>query len=89
MSEYNRRHKRRRLKSHSSKFDDGASKACEICKSHRLENMRDSGIETFIECGPGKTLSGLVKKTLKGVKICRVENIKTLESTLEALSEEQ
>ncbi len=54
-----------------------------------LENMRDSGIDTFIECGPGKTLSGLVKKTLKGVKICRVENIKTLESTLEALSEEQ
>jgi len=25
------------IKSHSSKFDDGASKACEICKSHRLE----------------------------------------------------
>ena len=54
-----------------------------------LENMRDSGIDTFIECGPGKTLSGLVKKTLKGVKICRVDNIKTLESTLEALSEEK
>ncbi len=54
-----------------------------------LENMRDSGIDTFIECGPGKTLSGLVKKTLKGVRICRVDNIKTLESALAALSEEQ
>ena len=50
-----------------------------------LENMRDAGIDTFIECGPGRTLSGLVKKTLKGVTICRVENRKTLESTLEAL----
>ena len=53
-----------------------------------LENMRDNGIDTFIECGPGKTLSGLVKKTLKGVTVCRVENIKTLGSTLAALGAE-
>ena len=50
-----------------------------------LENMRADGIDTFIECGPGKTLSGLVKKTLKDVRICRVENLKTLESTLKEL----
>jgi len=52
-----------------------------------LQNMRDAGIDTFIECGPGKTLSGLVKKTLKGVKVFRVENLKTLEETVSALSE--
>lgn len=50
-----------------------------------LENMRADGIDTFIECGAGKTLSGLVKKTLKGVTVLRVENLKTLQSTLEAL----
>ena len=50
-----------------------------------LENMQAAGIDTFIECGPGKTLSGLVKKTLQGVKILRVENLKTLNSTLEEL----
>lgn len=50
-----------------------------------LDNMQTDGIDTFIECGAGKTLSGLVKKTLKGVKILRVENIKTLQSTLEEL----
>ena len=50
-----------------------------------LENMQADGIDTFIECGAGKTLSGLVKKTLKGVKILRVENLKTLQSTLEEL----
>lgn len=50
-----------------------------------LENMRAAGIDTFIECGAGKTLSGLVKKTLRGVTILRVENRKTLQSTLEEL----
>ena len=50
-----------------------------------LENMQQAGIDTFIECGAGKTLSGLVKKTLKDVRILRVENMKTLESTLEEL----
>ena len=50
-----------------------------------LENMQADGIDTFIECGAGKTLSGLVKKTLKGVKVLRVENMKTLQDTLEEL----
>lgn len=51
-----------------------------------LQNMQAAGIDTFIECGAGKTLSGLVKKTLKGVKILRVENLKTLQSTLEEMN---
>lgn len=50
-----------------------------------LENMKADGIDTFIECGAGRTLSGLVKKTLTDVKILRVENMKTLRSTLEEL----
>ncbi len=50
-----------------------------------LEEMVRDGVDTFIECGPGKTLSGLVKKTLKGVDIHRVENLKTLEDTLHSL----
>ena len=50
-----------------------------------LQNMQADGIDTFIECGPGKTLTGLVKKTLKGVAVYRVENRKTLEDTLAAL----
>lgn len=50
-----------------------------------LENMYSDGIDTFIECGAGKTLSGLVKKTLKGVTVLRVENRKTLRNTLEEL----
>ncbi len=50
-----------------------------------LQNMRDAGVDTFIECGAGKTLTGLVKKTLKDVTALRVEDVKTLQNTLEAL----
>lgn len=50
-----------------------------------LQNMYEAGIDTFIECGPGRTLSGLVKKTLTGVNVLRVENLKTLENTLNTL----
>ena len=51
-----------------------------------LKKMQADGIDTFIECGAGKTLSGLVKKTLTDVRILRVENMKTLQETLEALN---
>ena len=47
--------------------------------------MQAAGIDTYVELGPGKVLSGLVKKTLKGVTILIVENQKSLEKTLEAL----
>lgn len=50
-----------------------------------IRNMNADGVDTFIECGAGKTLSSLVKQTVKGVHILRVENRKTLANTLEAL----
>jgi len=45
----------------------------------------DSGIDTFIEVGPGKVLSGLIKRIEPSVKIFNVEDMKSLESTLAAL----
>lgn len=50
-----------------------------------LHTLADKGVDTFIEIGPGKTLSGFVKRTLKGVTICNVEDSKTLQKTLEKL----
>lgn len=50
-----------------------------------VEALAAEGVDTFIECGPGKTLSGLVKKTLKDVKILRVEDAETLRAAVEAL----
>lgn len=38
--------------------------------------------DTFIECGPNKVLSGLVKKTLKGVNIANVQDADSLAKTI-------
>lgn len=50
-----------------------------------IRKMHEDGIETFIECGPGKTLSRLAKKTVKGINVYRVEDLQTLKKTLEGL----
>ena len=50
-----------------------------------IEKMAADGIDTFIEVGPGKTLSGLIKKTLPDVKIHHVEDAESLHATIQAL----
>lgn len=50
-----------------------------------LENMYASGIDTFVETGPGKVLSGLARKTLSGVSIYHVEDAETLRQAVSAL----
>ena len=44
-----------------------------------LNAMQAAGADKFAEFGPGKTLTGLVKKTLSGVTAWNVENMETLE----------
>lgn len=44
-----------------------------------LTAMQADGADTFVEFGPGKTLTGLVKKTLTGVTALNVENLAGLE----------
>lgn len=50
-----------------------------------LKVMHKAGVDTFIEAGPGKVLSGLVKRTLPGVRVFNVEDRESLEKTLAAL----
>ncbi len=44
-----------------------------------LRAMQENGIDTFVEFGPKNTLTGFVKKTLKGVTAKNCENCATLE----------
>ncbi|MDX1358538.1 MAG: ACP S-malonyltransferase, partial [Clostridia bacterium] len=53
--------------------------------TNTIRNMIADGVDTFIEIGPGKVLSGLIKKTDRSVKIMNVENMETLESAIEFL----
>ena len=50
-----------------------------------LAQMEKAGYENFIELGPNKVLTGLVKKTLKGKTALNIENTETLSKAVEAL----
>lgn len=54
-----------------------------------VKKMIELGVDTFVEMGPGKTLSSFVKKAAKevgaDVSIYNVEDLKTLEKTVEGL----
>lgn len=54
-----------------------------------LQTMYNNGINTFIEIGPGKTLSGFVKRMkFEGpVKIMNISNCNELEKVIEELTE--
>ncbi len=50
-----------------------------------INNMIKDGYTTFIECGAGKTLSGLIKKISSEVCVYSVENEESLLKTVEAV----
>ena len=52
-----------------------------------IRHLLDLGVDTFIECGPGKVLTGLVKKIAPGVKLFSVEDKASLEKSLAYLKE--
>ncbi|MBR6712328.1 MAG: ACP S-malonyltransferase [Selenomonadaceae bacterium] len=50
-----------------------------------VEAMKTFGAETFIECGPGKTLCGFNRRIDKTIRSLNVEDITSLNKTLAAL----
>jgi [acyl-carrier-protein] S-malonyltransferase len=50
-----------------------------------INAMAAEGFDTFIEIGPGKVLSGLVKRIAKNAKVLNVEDVKSMNDTLVAL----
>jgi [acyl-carrier-protein] S-malonyltransferase len=53
-----------------------------------VRTMIDLGVDTFIEIGPGKVLSGLVKKVDRSVRTFSVSDAESCHATIEALKEE-
>lgn len=47
--------------------------------------LLQAGVQTFVEAGPGKVLSGFVKKIDKEAKVLNVEDAASLDSTLKEL----
>jgi len=52
-----------------------------------VRHLLNLGVDTFIECGPGKVLTGLMKKIAPGVNLFRVEDMESLEKSLAYLKE--
>ena len=60
---------------------------CPVRWADIIQNMNEQGADTFIELGPGKALTGFVKRTLKGVNIMNVEDLSSLDKTMKKLHE--
>ncbi|AFQ45582.1 ACP S-malonyltransferase [Desulfosporosinus meridiei] len=52
-----------------------------------VRHLLELGVDTFIECGPGKVLTGLIKKIAPTVQLLRVEDNASLEKSLAYLKE--
>jgi [acyl-carrier-protein] S-malonyltransferase len=51
-----------------------------------VRRMIEDGVDTFVELGPGKVLSGFVKKIDRKITVVNIEDIKSLEKALEILN---
>jgi [acyl-carrier-protein] S-malonyltransferase len=50
-----------------------------------IRKMLENGVDTFVEIGPGKVLSGFVRKVSRDVRTLNVEDIESLNNILREL----
>jgi [acyl-carrier-protein] S-malonyltransferase len=54
-----------------------------------VQTLMDSGVETFVEIGPGKVLAGLIKKINRRATVFSVHDIQSLHDTIQAVKGEK
>lgn len=59
--------------------------SCSVRWEDGIRRMITDGVDTFIEIGPGKALSGFMKRIDKTKTICNVGDLQSLEATLKTL----
>ena len=57
-----------------------------VCWQQSVEKMIADGVDTFVEIGPGKTLSGFMRKINKDVKCVNMDKLADLDNVLQILA---
>lgn len=57
-----------------------------VCWQQSVEKMIADGVDTFIEIGPGKTLTGFMRKIDKTARVMNVETVADLDKVLEEIA---
>ena len=57
--------------------------------SDSIKYMIENGVDTFVEIGPGKVLTGFVKKVDKTVKCFSINDVASLENAMQELKKEE
>jgi [acyl-carrier-protein] S-malonyltransferase len=52
-----------------------------------VRRMADAGVDTFVECGPGGALSGMVRRIVPGARTLGVFDLASLAASADALAE--
>ena len=52
-----------------------------------VETMIEDGVDTFVEIGPGKTLSGFMRKINRNVKVINIQTVEDFEKAVEELQQ--